>query len=145
MTIRSVPERIKLRRRVRDLQQLLAEILAAEQPKECLRNVLEARLNVLARLEPAFSYPALEHSTALTKATEVVTCQEPFHPDPPDDQVEEVARARRPLLGVVGRDHPAQHDSPAKRHVADDRLEQWTADILEVHVHAFRGQVREPL
>src|SRR5207247_558007 len=39
----------------------------------------------------------------------------------------------------------AQHDAPAERHVANDRLEQRAADVLEVDVHALGGQLGEAL
>src|SRR5579862_2011824 len=131
--------------RIAQLQQLLAEVCAREQPDDCLRRVLEALLQIDLVLEFALGVPLRHLGNRLGIALEKMKHEETFHPRAVQYQVEIILRPDRiPLAKVVVlRDRTAQHDPRPERQPRQCMIEDLAADIVEVHVDALRTMLAQ--
>src|SRR6202011_6189117 len=121
---------------VGDLQHLLSDVRAAEDPQERARNVLEPGLHVNERLQLSSVEPPLEGAPAYRKPRGKVADEKTLHADPPCDQLEEIGWPGGRDRVVVRRNHSAQGDPAVHLHAADGGLENRAADVVEIDVDA---------
>src|SRR3990172_8981641 len=89
-------------------EQLLAEVLAAEEALEGARRALEAFLDVDAVRDAALGDPPRQLLRRLREARGIVDHDEPLHAAAAHHEVHQVARSRRRLRLLLPRD-PAPH------------------------------------
>src|SRR5262245_4399797 len=126
-----------------DLHEHLPEVLAAEQPDERARGVLDALDDGLAVGESAFANPLGRLLDEGREVLEVVADDVALHAEPLRHDHEHVARPRRRLHVVVAGDRAAGDDTAVVPHGADRRFEVVAADVVEVHVDPIRGELAE--
>src|ERR1700722_4848008 len=102
--------------RIAELQQLLAEVRAGEQPDDRLGRVLESLLQIALVLELSLGVPLRHLGDRLRIAREEMKYEEAFHPRLLHDQVEIILRPDRISLAKVGvlRNRSEQHDARSK-------------------------------
>src|SRR2546427_415692 len=123
-----------------DLDEHLAEVLAAEQADERLGRLLEALDDVLAVLQLALAQPARAVGEELRHPVGVIADDEAADGDAVDEHRREV-RPRRHLRRVVLGDDAAERDARERVDVFQYGLQHVAADVVEVHVDAVRAGV----
>ena len=118
------------------LDQHLAEILAAQQADEGARRLVDALDDVLAVLELAAPDPLAHLAARRAVALGEVGDDEALRPHPLADEGAEQARADRRRGGVVLRDRAAQRDAAEEVDVAQHGVGDLAADIVEIDVEA---------
>src|SRR6266403_939531 len=125
-----------------DLDEHLAGVLAAQQPDQRLRRLLQALHDVLAVLQLALAQPARAIGEELRQPVGVIADEEATDGDAVDQHRREV-RPRRHLGRVVLRDDAAERDARERVDVPQHRLEDVATDVVEVHVDALGAGVAQ--
>ena len=88
------------------------------------------------------SLPSLCHCPSLAdrlrNAVSPVEHDQALHAQPLGQHGAQVLRALRRLGGVVGGDQPAHGDAPEQVHLRQHGVEDFAADVLEIHVDPVR-------
>src|SRR6266480_310764 len=121
------------------LDQLLAEVAAAEQRDEASGRVLEALDDRLAGLELALREVLAERLQRLAVALLPVEHDHALHLDAVDEHHAQVLH-RVGLGRVVLGDHAAEDDARKKVREAQHRIEDLAADVVEVDIGALRAR-----
>src|SRR6267143_4142050 len=111
-----------------DLDEHLAGVLAAQQPDQRLRRLLQALHDVLAVLQLALAQPAPTVGEELRQPVGVIADEEATDGDAVDQHRREV-RSRRHLGRVVLRDDAAERDARERVDVLQHRLEDVATDV----------------
>src|SRR5512146_15906 len=118
-----------------ELDELFSKVASLEEREEALGRVLDTLDHRLAVLQLALREIPGERLHALGVAVLPVEHDHALHLDPVADQNAKVLVA----VGLVALgDTAADDDSGAQRHQLQHRFEHFAADVVEVHVGAFR-------
>src|SRR5215207_2537281 len=122
---------------LRDFDERLAAVLAAEHAHERRRCVLEPVGDVLAPGELPLRHPGSESHRRLVVAVRIVGDEKALHPRSKDDQ-QAGSEGRLGTLEVVLGDLPADDDPRADAQPAMYGRRQLAPDVVEVDVNAVR-------
>src|SRR6267378_4820545 len=120
------------------LDQLLAEVLAAEQRDEAPGRVLEAFDDRLAVLELALREVLAERLQRLAVALLPVEHDHALHLDAVDEHEAQVPHGVGLGRAVLG-DHAADDDAREKVREPQHRIEDLAADVVEIYIGALRA------
>ena len=120
----------------------LAGRVAAHHPRERLGRGLEPLDDRLPPYEAALAEQRAQLPLHLVEQVDVAVPRKPRIVRSFATREEEVARARRRLVGVVLGDRPAERDAAAPPQRAERSLEVVAADVVEVDVDAVGRRLR---
>jgi predicted enzyme related to lactoylglutathione lyase len=120
-------------------EDVLARVLTAEQHQQRFGEGLEAIDDVLVGLELPAREPLRHLGAALRPLSDVIGHHEAGHARMVDEQRQVVRRTADGLERVVLRDRPADHDTRVTSQLRQRRVEDLTADVVEVDVDPVRA------
>src|SRR5258706_9214086 len=120
----------------RDADELLAQVLAAQQADEGLRRVLQALGDVLVILHAALAHPRAGVAQEVGETVAVVANDEALDLHAHADDDAEI-RARRQLARAVLGDVAAERNARERVDLGQHGLEHVAADVVEVDVDAL--------
>jgi hypothetical protein len=130
-----------------DREQLLADVLALEQPAKRGWNVVETMLHVDDSLQLTLRNQFRERFDRLAVPCRVIQHNEAFHASPAAGQHQIVTDAlcRIRINGVVAGNPSALDDTRAQRNVLQRSLQNFAADVFEDDVDTFRSELADAL